>query len=145
MSYIVISILEYYINILDSNNFKMIERFLNSDLFSNLLMLVEVLKNIENFYSNLFFVIFQNLSKPNPKLSLLELLFKKERIIKIFINLIMNFENNSVFRLNFLIILETLISEIRKTINKDNLEEYLIICPTFLGYLNELNDIFITK
>jgi len=130
--------------LLDSNKFIFIENFLLSDLFNNLTFFDDQ-EALKSFFGNLYFVIFQTLSKPNAKFDLLEMLFGKEKVVNYFDSIIANTEISSVYRMNLLMNFDLLVKEISKNFDTENLEEYTNLFPMLFGYLNDLNEKIIGK
>ncbi len=139
-----ISIVEFYINLLDTNNNCFIQQFLSSECYSNFIIFnqEEILKP---FYNNLFYVIFQTISKPSPKLELLETFFSEEKIYNFFNMTIINYDADMAFRLNLLMIFEVVVKEVKKIFTSDNVEEFITLYPNFLSYLNDLSEKKITN
>lgn len=144
INYIIIFIVNFYIMLLDTNNFNYVEKFLLSDLFKNLIFF-EDHEEHKILFGNLYYVIFQTLSKPNAKFDLLEILFNKENIINYFDSIISNTDISSAYRMNLLMNFDLLVKEISKNFDSNNIEEYIDLFPMLFSYLNELNDKIIVK
>lgn len=124
--------------LLDSNNFKFLDSFMLSDLFENLIFFDEQEK-LKSFFGNLYFFIFQMLSKPNAKFYYLELLFSKEKIINYF-NFMINDSSSSVHRMNLIMNFDLLLKEITQNLDSDKLEDSAYDCPKLFDFLNNLNE-----
>lgn len=144
LNFTLILIIEFYINLLDTNNNNFIQKFFMSEIFLNLICF-EQEEIFRPFFYNLFYVIFQNISKPTPKLDLLEIFFSEKIIINFFNLNIINCDVDLVFRLNLIMIFDLIVKEIKKICNNENSEELTCLYPNFFNYLNELSERKISK
>lgn len=139
INYIIIFVIEFYLILLDSNNFAFIEKFLHSDLFKNLASFDDK-EDLKTFFGNLYYVIFQTIIKPSPRFELLETLFSEKRVVSHFEFVLINSQVSSVYRLNLLMNFDLLVKEIGKNFDSDSLEEYANLFPRLFGYLNDLSE-----
>lgn len=142
---ILVSIVDFYIMLLDSNNSAYIHKFLVSDLFANLTFF-DAQPELQAFFGSLYYVLFQTLTKPSAKFDLLDLLFSKEKITNYFDSILNNSEVSSVYRLNLLVNFDLLVKEIGKAaFDSEETEICAERYPKLFGFLNALNEKLVGK